>query len=169
MVGSVARPARAAPCWLPPVVGIVADPYREPPCRWCAGNRGVEYRVANDVAVRSAATGRVVFVGMVVDVRYVVVRIGSGSRLTYGRLTSTPVQLGDLVLAGAVVGRASGTFFFGLRVGEQYADPAPFLGVEHIRPRLIPVDGTAGRPAPPAQLRCPNSVGGRAGYGSRHV
>ena len=169
LVGAAGQPAGAAPCWLPPVVGTIADPYREPPCRWCAGNRGLEYRIGRDVAVRSAASGRVVYVGTVVDVRYVVIRIAGGRRHTYGQLTSTPLELGDVVLTGATVGRASNTFFFGLRVGEEYADPAPFLGHEYIRPRLVPIDGTTARPAPPAQLRCPNSAGGRASYGSRHA
>jgi murein DD-endopeptidase MepM/ murein hydrolase activator NlpD len=144
----------AAPCWFPPVVGTVTDPYREPPCRWCAGNRGVDYQVGDDVAVRAAASGRVVFVGTVVDVRYVVVQTARGWRHTYGRLTSTTLLPGAVVLADGVVGRASGTFFFGLRIGDDYADPAPFIGALRTRARLIPLDGTPARPAPPARPRC---------------
>ena len=149
-----ARPVAAAPCWFPPVVGEVVDPYREPPCRWCAGNRGIDYGIAGGVDVRAAATGRVVFVGRVVDARYVVVRLASGWRHTYGGLTSTPLVAGDVVLANGDVGRASGTFFFGLRIGDDYADPAPFLGTLRGRVRLIPIDGTPPRPAPPARPRC---------------
>ncbi len=151
---SAARTAHAAPCWYPPVVGEVTDPYREPPCRWCAGNRGIDYRIDGDVGVRAAATGTVVFVGTVVDVRYVVIEVASRWRLTYGRLTSTPLELGDTVLADGIVGRASDTFFFGLRIGDDYADPAPFIGALRARPRLIPLDGTPPRPAPPARPRC---------------
>ena len=151
---SPAQPGQAAPCWFPPVVGVVADPYRQPPCPWCAGNRGIDYLVGDDVAVRAAASGRVVFVGMVVDVRYVVIRIAGGWRHTYGQLTSTPLVMDDVVLANAVVGRASDAFFFGLRIGDDYADPAPFIGTLRTRARLIPVDGTAARPAPPARPRC---------------
>ena len=151
---TTARPAQAAPCWFPPVVGSVADPYRQPPCPWCAGNRGIDYVVGDDVVVRAAAGGRVVFVGTVVDVRYVVIQIAGGWRHTYGQLTSTPRDLGDVVLANDVVGRASGTVFFGLRIGDDYADPAPFIGKLRTRARLIPVDGTAARPAPPARPRC---------------
>jgi murein DD-endopeptidase MepM/ murein hydrolase activator NlpD len=149
-----APPVSAAPCWFPPVVGSVTDPYREPPCRWCAGNRGIDYRVGSDVAVRAAASGRVVFVGTVVDVRYVVVRLASGWRHTYGQLASTPLLVGDVVFANGNVGRASDTFFFGLRIGDDYADPAPYLGMLQTRARLIPLDGTPARPAPPARPRC---------------
>ena len=150
----VARLAHGAPCWFPPVVGVVADPYREPPCRWCAGNRGIDFRVGGDVAVHASAGGRVVFVGMLVDVRYVVVQIAQGWRHTYGQLSATPLVVGDVVFANDVVGRASDTLFFGLRIGDDYADPAPFIGTLRSRARLIPLDGTAARPAPPARPRC---------------
>ena len=149
------RTVDAAPCWLPPVVGAVIDPYREPPCRWCAGNRGIEYRVGAGSAVTAAATGRVEFVGTVVDVRYVVVRLPNGWRHTYGRLASTTLRTGDAMLAGGRIGRASGTFFFGLRIGDEYADPTSFIGELRGRPRLVPVDGTRARPAPKPKLGCP--------------
>lgn len=161
VIVSTARTAQAAPCWFPPVAGTITDPYREPPCTWCAGNRGLDYRVGDDAVVRAAASGRVVFVGTVVDVRYVVVRLAGGWRHTYGQLTATPLRTGQVVVAHSVVGRASGTFFFGLRIGHDYADPAPFIGALRGRPRLVPVDGTAARPAPPALPRCPANSSGR--------
>ncbi len=145
----------AAPCWPRPVSGVVIDPYREPPCRWCAGNRGIEYRVSAGSAVTVAASGRVEFAGTVVDVRYVVVRLPNGWRHTYGRLASTALRIGDAVLAGGRIGRASGTFFFGLRIGDEYADPTSFIGELRGRPRLTPVDGTRARPAPRPTLSCP--------------
>ena len=149
-----ARSVDAAPCWFPPVTGTVIDPFREPPCPWCAGNRGLDYRIGADVTVRVAASGRVEFVGVVADVRYVVIRLANGWRHTYGQLVSTSTQLGDLALAGAPIGRASRTFFFGLRFGDDYTDPAPFIGALRGRPRLVPVDGRAARPAPPARPSC---------------
>jgi murein DD-endopeptidase MepM/ murein hydrolase activator NlpD len=158
---AVAPPAAASvaavpPCWLSPVTGTITDPFRQPPCAWCAGNRGIDFAVGPRVAVRAAASGRVEFVGSVAGVRYVVVRLTNGWRHTYGQLTSTSLALGGVVLAGGVVGRASDTFFFGLRVGDDYADPAPFIGTLRGRPRLIPVDGTPARPAPAPQPRCPS-------------
>ena len=146
--------AEAAPCWFPPVTAPVTDPYREPPCRWCAGNRGIEYRIGDAVVVRTAATGRVEFVGVVADVRYVVVRLANGWRHTYGRLDSSVKRRGEVVLAGAPIGRASGSFFFGLRIGDDYADPARFIGELRGRPRLVAVDGTRQRPSPPASPTC---------------
>ncbi len=170
---AAARPIHAAPCWFAPVVGTIIDPYREPPCAWCAGNRGLDYRVGGDAQVGAAASGRVVFVGTVVDVRYVVIQLPSGWRHTYGRLTSTSLEKGDVVLARSPVGRAAGAFFFGLRVGEDYADPEPFIGVLRGRPRLVPVDGTPARPTPPARPRCSSSVAGSPvgppRYGPRYV
>jgi murein DD-endopeptidase MepM/ murein hydrolase activator NlpD len=136
------------------VPGEVTDPFREPACTWCAGNRGIEYRVPAGTSVRAAASGRVVFAGVVVDVRYLVVELASGWRHTYGHLASARLETGDVVFSNAIVGTASGTFFFGLRIGDDYADPAPFLGEEARRPRLVPTDATPARPAPPAQLRC---------------
>jgi hypothetical protein len=58
------------------------------------------------------------------------------------------------VLANGNVGRASDTFIFGLRIGDDYADPAPFIGTLRSRTRLIPLDGMPARPAPPARPRC---------------
>jgi murein DD-endopeptidase MepM/ murein hydrolase activator NlpD len=150
----VSPPATAAPCWTPPVSGVVTDPFRQPPCPYCAGNRGLEYRVDSNVTVRAVASGRVSWAGSIAGTTYVVVRHRDGWRATYGRLSSASMRVGDVVLAGVAVGRASGTFYFGLRVGERYVDPAPFLGERRGRPRLVPIDGRAARPAPPARWRC---------------
>jgi murein DD-endopeptidase MepM/ murein hydrolase activator NlpD len=144
----------AAPCWLPPVVGTVVDPFRAPPCPWCAGNRGLDYRLDGAADVRAAASGRVEYSGVVAGIRYLVVRLPNGWRHTYGQLRSTPLSTGASVVAGTVVGRAADRFFFGLRVGDDYADPAPYLGRLVGRRRLVPVDGSPPRVAPPPTLRC---------------
>lgn len=141
-------------CWPAPVVGAVADPFREPACPWCPGNRGIEFRVDAEVPVRAVASGVATFVGTIAGVTYVVVELPSGWRLTYGMLTSTTLARGDAVLGGSIVGRASERFHFGLRVGDEYRDPAPHLGRPVGRPRLVPLDGTAARAAPPPSLRC---------------
>lgn len=144
----------AEPCWLPPVVGTVVDPFREPPCPYCAGNRGLEYRVGDDVPVRAVAAGTVSWAGTIAGTRYVVVRQAGDRRITYGELTSTHLSTGDRVVARSIVGRASGSFYLGLRVGSAYRDPAPFLGRLVGRPRLIPLDGTPPRPPPAPRVRC---------------
>jgi len=144
----------ASPCWRPPVIGVLIDRFREPPCPYCAGNRGLEYRVGGRAAVSAVAAGEVTWVGQVAGVRYVVVGLANGWQLTYGRLASTPLRRGDRVVSGSIVGRAERGFYFGLRVDGRYRDPEPYLGRLVGRPRLIPVDGAAARPAPPPRLRC---------------
>ena len=146
--------AAPRPCWPPPVEGAIVDRFREPPCPYCAGNRGLEYETDGPAAVRSSTAGVVTFAGAVADVSYVVVENAAGWRLTYGRLAEVAVSRGQRVLTGTTLGRARGTLFFGLRVGDQYRDPAPYLGELVGVPRLIPVDGRVPRPAPPARLAC---------------
>ena len=150
-------PLLAASCLLPPVNAPVVDAFREPSCTWCPGNRGLEYAVAADTAVRAAAAGRVTFRGTVAGVLYVVVEHADGLRATYGRLASTELSTGSTVAQGAVVGRASNALYFGLRRGDTYIDPAPLLGRLVHRWRLVPTDGSPGRPPPPPRLRCPAS------------
>jgi murein DD-endopeptidase MepM/ murein hydrolase activator NlpD len=153
--------AAPPPCWAVPVPGVVTDAFRPPECRWCPGNRGLEYEVGPSTVVRVAASGRVTYSGVVAGTRYVVVRLANGWRHTYGRLESSRARVGDAVVAGAEIGRADGHFFFGLRVGDQYVDPAPFLGELAGRPRLIPTDGSEARPSPPAKVRCGAGAPGR--------
>ncbi len=151
-----ASTAAAAPCWRPPVSGFVTDPFRTPSCPYCAGNRGLEYRVGANAQVRAVAAGTVSWAGSIAGTRYVVVRHSSGWRTTYGKLASTPLEQGDRVVSGAVIGRADRSFYFGLRIGDDYIDPAPLLGRLVGRARLIPVDGSTARRSPPPRLRCAN-------------
>jgi murein DD-endopeptidase MepM/ murein hydrolase activator NlpD len=151
-----AGPGGVAGCLLPPVSAPVADPFRDPGCEWCPGNRGLQYAAAAGTAVTAAAAGTVTFSGVVAGTRYVVIEHATGGlRATYGGLAATVLAAGDVVAAGAVVGRVGGEgLHFGLRRGEQYVDPAPLLGRLVERPRLVPTDGTPRRPAPPPRLRC---------------
>jgi len=146
--------AHAAPCWQPPVDGVVVDPFREPRCPYCSGNRGIEYRVEPGASVTAVASGTVSWAGMVAGTRYLVVRHSDGRRATYGRLATSSPKVGDRVAAGEVVGTTKHDFYFGIRDGDRYIDPAPLLGEWRGRPRLVPIDGRTERPAPPARLRC---------------
>lgn len=155
VLGAPAPSAGAgASCWPPPVDGVVIDPFREPPCSWCAGNRGLEYRTDPGAVVRAATAGTVTFAGTVAGTTYVVVGAVDGRRLTYGRLADRTVATGDRVGTGTVLGHAAGELFFGMRVGGRYVDPAPHLGRLVGRPRLIPIDGRAARAAPAPRLAC---------------
>jgi hypothetical protein len=146
-------------CWPPAVAAEVIDPFREPACRWCPGNRGVEYGTAPGDAARAVATGTVVFSGTVAGTGYLVVRLGDGRRVTYGNLSERRFGEGDAVAAGVVVGRTAGAFHLGLREGERYVDPAPFIGRWVGVVRLVPIDGDQPAPAPPPRLVC-DAVGG---------
>jgi murein DD-endopeptidase MepM/ murein hydrolase activator NlpD len=144
----------AAPCWSPPVVAAVTDPFRLPPCAWCPGNRGIEFGTRVGATIRAVATGRVTFAGSVAGTVYVVVRHADGRRVTYGNLQSESFDVDDTVIRGQVVGRAAGPFHLGVREGDRYVDPGPYLGRYVRRPRLVPTDGSRGNPAPPPRLTC---------------
>lgn len=144
----------AATCWAPPVAAPVTDPFRLPPCRWCAGNRGIEYATTPGEPVRAVESGRVSFAGTVAGSRYVVVEHRDGRRATYGRLLVGHTDAGELVLRGQIVGRAGATFHFGLRDGDRYVDPGPSIGELVGRPRLVPADGGPAAPPPAPRLRC---------------
>lgn len=148
------RLALAEACWRPPVDAEVADPFRAPSCPWCPGNRGIEYNTGPGEPVRAVAAGTVTFAGSVAGTFYLVVGHSDGLRATYGGLTDVTLGAGDAVVRGMRVGTTVGRLHFGLRQGDAYIDPTPFLGYLVGRARLIPTDGSPERPAPPPVLRC---------------
>jgi murein DD-endopeptidase MepM/ murein hydrolase activator NlpD len=151
-------PSFAGQCWRPPVAAPIADPFRQPACRWCPGNRGIEYATETGDSVTSVSAGSVSFAGSIAGVRYLVVTVANGWRITYGNLANTRFNVGDTVVAGMSVGSAAGAFHFGLRDGDQYLDPAPYLGEWWFRVRLVPTDGSRAVPSPPPSLRCRTDV-----------
>jgi murein DD-endopeptidase MepM/ murein hydrolase activator NlpD len=151
---AVALAVLASTCYQPPVSSPVVDPFRAPACLFCPGNRGLEYTPPVGSTVRAAAAGIVIFSGVVAGVHYLVVAQNDGRSATYGRLASARVVLGASVVSGDVVGQTTDRFYFGLRQGDRYVDPAPFLGTPRYRPRLVPVDGSAPRRAPPPTMKC---------------
>ena len=158
----IALVAMAQGCYQPPIISPVVDPFRAPACAYCPGNRGLEYEPPPGSRVVAASAGVVTF-SVVAGVRYVVVAQSDGHTATYGRLATGSVHAGASVAMGDVVGTTTDHFFFGLRTGDQYIDPAPFLGVLRYRPRLVPVDGSAPRRPPPPTIVCAAArVGDRA-------
>lgn len=154
VVGSAGGVASALHCWRPPVSAPVTDPYREPACRWCPGNRGLEYDTRVGTPVRAVAAGYVTFVGSVAGRRYVVVAHPGGWRTTYGDLAAVGVERGEQIVARSIVGSAGSTLHFGLRDRHGYRDPVPYLGRLTYRSRLVPLDGSAGAPPGPPRLTC---------------
>lgn len=143
-----------SPCLAPPLDAPVTDPFRDPGCSYCAGNRGLEYRPGAGSLVSAAGDGAVSFAGSVAGTLYVVIDQGGGYRVTYGRLATISVRRGDRVTTGEVIATTTERFFFGLRLGEDYLDPAPSIGTVVSRPYLVPLDGSNRRPAPPPRLIC---------------
>ncbi|MEP7201226.1 MAG: M23 family metallopeptidase [Ilumatobacteraceae bacterium] len=148
-------------CYQPPVDAPIVDPFRSPACTYCPGNRGLEYQPSPGSGVIAAAPGVVTFSGVVAGVRYVVIDQTDGRSATYGRLSSPSVAVGTRVGRGDPVGTTTERFYFGLRFGNRYVDPAPFLGVLRYRPRLVPVDGSPRRRPPPPIMACAASLQGR--------
>ncbi len=144
----------AARCWRAPVDAPISDPYRQPACRWCPGNRGIKYDTPPGAAVFAVATGRVTFVGSVAGTEFVVIRDVDGLRVTYGNITGNQIKRGDLVIRGVQVGLTAGPFHFGVRDEARYIDPTPMIGRLVYSPRLIPHDGSAAAGARKPKLRC---------------
>ncbi|MCU0261636.1 MAG: peptidoglycan DD-metalloendopeptidase family protein, partial [Ilumatobacteraceae bacterium] len=146
-----------ASCWLPPVDAPVVDAFRPPPCRWCPGNRGLEYGTDPGTLVRAVASGTVTFAGRVAGAGYVTVAVdgpgGESLLVTYGGVT-TSLRAGSVVLAGSVVGRTDGRLHLGVRRGGAYVDPAPLVGRPRGPIRLVPTDASPARPVAPADSIC---------------
>jgi len=144
------------PCLAPPVPARVAVPFRSPGCRWCPGQRGLEYANRPGVTVRAAGQGTVVFAGPVAGVVWVTVDHGGDLRTSYGPLRRVLVRRGASVVAGTAIASAAGALHFGVRMGGRYVDPAGLLGQPvHLVPRLL--SPTASVPRPPA-VRCGRGV-----------
>lgn len=144
----------AARCWRAPVDAPVSDPYRQPACRWCPGNRGIAYGTPRGAAVFAVATGRVTFAGSVAGTEFVVIRDASGLLATYGNVAGNRIKRGDLVISGVQIGSTLGAFHFGVRAEGRYIDPTPMIGRLVYSPRLIPHDGSPAAAARLPTLRC---------------
>jgi len=159
----------AALCWPPPVTSPVVRGFEPPACTWCAGHRGLEYRPPADTPVTAVAAGVVVYTGVVAGTGYVVVRLPDGRRVTYGFVHRLAVRPGQPVSRGQILAFSTDRVFLGLRAGEgdtdAYLDPGPLIGRWRGVARLLPLDGSAPRPARTARtgarLTCATGVDGR--------
>jgi len=128
-----------------PVNLPVIDQFRAPSCKWCSGNRGIEYRTEPGSIVTAAAGGIASFVGMVAGTRYVVIKtINTSDNLlvTHGRLQSVSVKSGALIAVGQTIGVAGESLYIGVRVNGQYVDPRQCTGLGSIgKPRAVLVAG----------------------------
>lgn len=134
--------------YLPPVGAEVVDSFRAPAHVGAPGNRGWEYDPAPGQPVWASAAGQVAFAGSVARNRFVTVLHRDGLRTSYGYLGWMAVDEGDLVAPGQLLGTTSNQFFFSVRLGDQYLDPALVLSAGRVR--LVPHSEPDGRSRLPA-------------------
>jgi hypothetical protein len=137
--------------YTPPVDAPVVDPYRPPATPFGAGNRGIDLGTAPGAVVRAAAPGTVTFAGRIGPSTHVVVLHADGLRTSYSFLAHAAVHRGQAVAGGEEVGIAGGPLHFGVRDGDRYLDPTPFLDPGPSRVVLVPHDDV--RPGTIAQER----------------
>ena len=134
--------------YLPPVDAAVIDSFRAPAHVGATGNRGWEYDPEPGLPVRASAEGGVVFAGSVAHNRFVTVLHRDGLRTAYGYLGWIAVEEGEWVGPGQLLGTTSGRFFFSVRDGDRYLDPASVLNAGRVR--LVPHLELHGRSRLPA-------------------
>ena len=144
-IGSAACANVGTPISLPiklPINLVVIDQFRAPSCKWCSGNRGIEYRTEPGSIVTAATGGIVSFVGMVAGTRYVVVKTNDKLLVTHGRLQSVSVKSGAVIAVGQTIGVAGESLYIGVRVNGQYTDPRQCASLGSVgKPRAVLVAG----------------------------
>lgn len=122
--------------WRPPLTApTITARFDLPEHNWRPGHRGIDLRAAPGTVVRAAGAGRVRYAGLLAGRGVVVIDHGE-VRTTYEPVAAR-VRVGQVVRAGAVIGRiATGTghcgsgacLHLGLRRGPEYLDPTLLLG-----------------------------------------
>lgn len=150
----------------PPVEAEVTDPFRPPPERWLAGNRGIKYAATPGTPVRAIGPGVVTFAGPVAGTLHVTVRHPDGLRSSYSFVASVRVRVDQRVGAGDLVAVAGDGLHLGVRRGDTYIDPASLWGQRAGSGRvvLVPLDPEPSPTGPdrftPEPGTGPTSVGG---------
>ncbi len=162
----------AAPGYLRPVRGPIIRHFEPPPTPYAAGHRGIDMAVPVGTPVVASNAGVVAFAGAIATELFVSIDHADGIRTTYSFLSVVSVRRGDVVARGQQIarsgpGHAGATqphLHFGMRVGDTYIDPEPYL-IDGLRRdlsqaiRLAPEDDGSGEPAaarasiPAANLR----------------
>lgn len=126
---------------------IVVHDFRPPAKRWLRGHRGVDLTVGLSGEIRAPEGGRVSHVGTVVDRKTITLDHGRGLRSSFEPVASE-LRKGDRVRKGEVIGVLSARdhcrvtlracVHWGVRLGDEYVHPLPFVGAQ--RPSvLLPV------------------------------
>ena len=164
-LASMAVPSTAmAERWLRPVSGEVARAFsyeRAAPFR-AGAHRGADLAAPPGTAVAAACGGRVRHAGRVAGSEGVVSVSCGGRRVSYLPLAAIAVEAGELVRAGATIGRVAGGHR-GLHLGVRreddpfgYEDPAALLPAPQ-RPLVPPPVPAPRSPRPPAPRLAPRA------------
>jgi murein DD-endopeptidase MepM/ murein hydrolase activator NlpD len=114
-------------------IATVSDPFRQPSCDRCAGNRGIEYTTKPGTPIIAGASGVVSYSGVVANKKYLVIKTAAGRRLTYGSILTSDLRIGNSVVVGQIIGTTSNMLYFGVRESvitnsrDIYVDPAKYL------------------------------------------
>ena len=132
----------------PPVTPLrVLSGYRPPPEPWQSGHRGIDLMARAGQPVAAPVDGRLTFSGDVAGRPVVTLTIASGLRLTFEPVR-TDLSEGDRIRRGSPLGQLAPTglgashcggidpcLHVGLRSGDGYRDPRPFvLGLPVLKP-----------------------------------
>ena len=117
-----------------PVPGPITRHFEQPPTPYSAGHRGIDFGAPVGTRVVAAAAGTVSFAGQVGGSLFVSVDLPGGLRTTYSFLSAILVKKGQAVAQGQLIAKsgpgAAGeqpNLHFGLRSGDTYLDPEPYL------------------------------------------
>jgi len=121
---------------IPPVDGPVIAHFEPPPSPYEAGHRGIDFGAPEGSTVVASADGVVSFAGQVGGSLFVSVAHGE-LRTTYSFLSAILVERDQVVVQGEPIAlsgfghpddvAAEDHLHFGLRRGDEYLDPEPFL------------------------------------------
>jgi murein DD-endopeptidase MepM/ murein hydrolase activator NlpD len=121
--------------YIRPVHGAIVRHFEPPPTPYTAGHRGLDMAVTIGTPVMASAAGTVAFAGQVGGSLFVSIDHADGLRSTYSFLSSVLVSKGTVVPQGYLIGRSgpghpdetTPCLHFGLRRGDTYLDPEPYL------------------------------------------
>lgn len=129
--------------WAPPLGAPlhIAAPFSLPHGPYRAGHRGIDFPAAPGMTVRTPASGRVSFVGTVVDRPLISIELDAHTVVSMEPVSSD-LAVGDLVVRGMQIGEiasgghcADACMHLGVRVNDIYVNPLRFF---RPKPVLLP-------------------------------
>jgi murein DD-endopeptidase MepM/ murein hydrolase activator NlpD len=151
--------AATMPGYLRPVRGPIIRHFERPATPYSAGHRGIDLAVPIGTPIVASNAGTVAFAGAVAGQLYISIDHADGIRTTYSYVSLVSVRKGDAVARGQQIGLSGPgdpvspqpCLHFGMRVGDTYLDPEPFL-IDGLRRdisqaiRLAPDEEASGGP-----------------------